>query len=55
MPMDAKRYESARRGQMTDIPILFVPSPTASKTQKVIAEELAASILRHVFLREFST
>jgi hypothetical protein len=33
-------------GKQADIPIVFIPSPTAAKTKADLARELVSSILR---------
>ena len=53
--MSTKQFDSADRGQMTELPILFVRSPNALKPQKAVAEELIRSILHHEFQQEIHT
>ena len=55
MPMSTKRYDSAERGWMTELPILFVRSPNALRSQEAAAEELVRSILQQEFQQEIHT
>lgn len=53
--MSTMRYDSAERRQTTELPVLFVRSPNALRSQKTVAEELVISILRKEFRQEIHT